>query len=161
MGIQDDSEFGLGNALDIKTSIVLIVITFLATQSAELLKVSRSGFWHIFPIASAVCLCCAAVFSVAELIPKNYSLRMAPDEFFRWAAERRDSHRKSFEPDPDLSAAREIRDIQVKRLIERYEINSAINNRKSRWLKLSFYFTASALALNLISVLRIAMAHSV
>jgi hypothetical protein len=38
MKSQDDLEYSLGDTLDVKTSIVLVAITFLAAQSAVLLS---------------------------------------------------------------------------------------------------------------------------
>jgi hypothetical protein len=82
---QDEREFALGDTLDIKTSIALVIITFLATQSAEFLKASASApRWHIIQQMSVACLVIAGLLALIELIPRNYRLRMNPATFLEW-----------------------------------------------------------------------------
>lgn len=56
---QDELEFELGDTLDIKTSIVLVVIVFLAAQSGAFLAQSMPRHWHCIQMLSAACLVAA------------------------------------------------------------------------------------------------------
>jgi hypothetical protein len=58
---QDDRELALGDTFDIKTSIALVIITFLATQTANFLKMPLSPCWHLVQILSVVSLVAAGV----------------------------------------------------------------------------------------------------
>src|SRR5690348_4795153 len=80
---QDDLEFELGDTLDVKTSIALVLITFLATQSADFLRHNPplSSFWHVVQVVSAAALIAAGVLAIAELKPRGYIARTEPAEF--------------------------------------------------------------------------------
>ncbi len=68
---QDEREFALGDTLDIKTSIALVIITFLATQSAEFLKTTLSPYWHIIQRVSVGCIVIAGVESQAAVLLRS------------------------------------------------------------------------------------------
>jgi hypothetical protein len=146
---QDEREFALGDTLDIKTSIALVVITFLATQSADFLKTPLSSFWHVIQRLSVVCIIIAGVLALIELIPRGYKLRMAPDKFLEWINQTVEFYESQGKTDPESSTAKRISIVEIEKLKDRFKANSAINEVKSSLMAGSFYFTMVAVALNL------------
>ncbi len=146
---QDDREVDLGDTFDIKTSIALVIITFLATQSAEFLKTPLSVCWHSVQRLSVACIVVAGVLALLELIPRNYRLRMTPDEFLKWVDQTKTFYQENGATDPEGSTLERIRSIEIEKLKARFTANSAVNAWKSRLMAWSFYFTMAAVALNL------------
>ncbi|MGH9574403.1 MAG: hypothetical protein ACRD40_12865, partial [Candidatus Acidiferrales bacterium] len=64
----------LGDSLDIKANIWLVVITFLATQTAYFLSKELHGYVFWGQVASASLLVIAGLLSLWELRPRNYIL---------------------------------------------------------------------------------------
>ncbi len=151
---QDDFEVGLGDTLDIKTSIALVVIIFLATQSAEFLK---SPFiplhWRSAQFGSAICLILAGVLALWELWPREYAFRLGSTEFLNFVEERKAFHREEGEMKPEDKVIEYLRDKDVQRAKDRFANNSRINSTKLFTMRWSFYFTTVALALNLATLL--------
>jgi len=154
---QDEREFALGDTLDIKTSIALVIITFLATQSAEFLKGPLSPSWHTIQRFSVACIVIAGVLALLELIPRGYMLRMAPDKFLEWVNETRDFYRSNSATDPDSSTAERINAVEIEKFKDRFKVNSAINQTKTSLMAWSFYFTMAAVGLNLATLLRLTL----
>jgi len=155
---QDDFEFQLGDTLDIKTSIVLVVITFLATQSADFLKGTPilSPFWSRAQILSILCLIIAGMLALYELLPKKYMVRMPPDQFLKWVEDLSDFYKEEADPIAKIDSA--INDVEIERIKARFAQNSSINALKSRLLVGSFYFSLTALVINLFTLLSVSLA---
>jgi len=154
---QDEREFALGDTLDIKTSIALVIITFLATQSGDFLKRPLSAPWHILQIISVVCIVVAGLLALLELIPRNYILRMQSDQFLEWAEQTRRFYAEQGEKDPEGKAIERISDVEVQRLTDRFKQNMTINEGKSKLMSASFYFTFAAICLNLATLVAITL----
>jgi hypothetical protein len=152
---QDEREFALGDTLDIKTSIALVIITFLATQSAEFLKGALSPRWHTVQKISVVCIVIAGMLALLELIPRGYKLRMSPHKFLEWINQTREFYRTEGATDPDASTAERISAVETKKLTDRFTVNSAINETKAFLMAWAFYFTVAAVGLNLATLLRL------
>jgi hypothetical protein len=150
MRSQDESEFELGDTLDVKSSIALIVIIFLAGQSAEFLQKSPplSPFWHIVQVVSVVATVIAGVLCLIELRPRKYKAPMPPGDFLGWA---NDIERFYTEKaaDPQGSALEYMSQTEREKIKTRFSINSEINREKANLIEWAFYFTAGALLLNL------------
>src|ERR1700685_775000 len=71
---KEDLSLRIGDALDVKASIGLAVILFLATQSAYLLDKGLPRIGITFQIFSIGATALAAVFSLLELWPRVYVL---------------------------------------------------------------------------------------
>jgi hypothetical protein len=152
---QDEREFALGDTLDIKTSIALVIITFLATQSAEFLKTALPPCWHTIQSISVVCIVLAGVLALLELIPRGYRLRMKPHEFLEWIKKTRDFYLSEGATDPDSSTIQRINAVEVEKLTDRFTANSAINETKALLMAWAFYFTMAAVGLNLATLVKI------
>ncbi len=72
LSVKDDLSFKLGDTLDVKASIGMVVITFLGTQTAYLLDKHVSGISHTLQAGSVIALLVATVASIVELWPRNY-----------------------------------------------------------------------------------------
>lgn len=153
---QDETELALGDTLDVKASIALVVIIFLATQSADFLKSSPplSPAWHHVQVWSVFCLIAAGVCAFFELLPRQYEMRMSPAEFIGWVNKLADFYKG--DPDAESKISQDITDTEIKKIEKRFSANSAINARKSLLLDWCFRFTAAALAFNLATLLRLA-----
>jgi hypothetical protein len=152
---QDEREQALGDTFDIKTSIALVVITFLATQSESLLKATeRLGCWHTVQRISVVFLAIAGTLAIIELIPRNYRFRMPLDKYVSWADGVLASY-KNPEVDvtnPEEEALAYIEREEIKKAKDRFLANRAINDRKSWYMHWSFWATVAALITNLLTL---------
>jgi uncharacterized protein (DUF983 family) len=150
---QDDLEFSLGDALDVKSSIFLVVITFLAIQSAAFLSsvVALSAFWHWAQILSVALLVCGGLLALLELIPRNYKARMATDEFLDWVSNL-ERHYKD-EPQSESIVLAKIQNVEMERVRLRFIKNRKINSLKSTLNGWCFRCTMGSLALNLLTLL--------
>ena len=82
---QDDFEVKLGDTLDIKTSIAVVILVFLATQSAGFLALASIPLhWRNIQIVSAICIGIAGILAVYELLPRKYNVRPDSVEFVAW-----------------------------------------------------------------------------
>lgn len=156
---QDEREVDLGDTFDIKTSIALVILIFLAAQSADFLKMPLSYWWHTIQQLSVVCLVVGGVLALLELIPRNYRLRMPPDAFLTWADEVKASYEKSDAPDPESGAIAHIRDVEIKKLKDRFAANSSVNATKSWLVNWSFWATLMAVILNLLTLANVSFGH--
>lgn len=152
---QDQLEFQLGDTLDIKTSIVLVVITFLAAQSTDFLRATPalSPFWHYMQVLSVLCLIMAAGMALYELFPREYTVRMAPAEFLEWVRKLSVFYKDDIDAESKIVDA--IGDAELEKIKTRFARNSAINAAKSKLLEWSFYFMLVTLVLNLFTLFRL------
>jgi hypothetical protein len=145
---QDDLEFKLGDTLDVKTSIALVLVVFLATQSASFLALAMPRHWHNFQIASVGLLVIAGFLAIVALWPRKYKLRLKSSEFLGWVKEV-----DEFYGGDKASAVKFIQSKQIEKVEKRFSINSLINERKSNAMTASFYFTMGAFILNIATLL--------
>ena len=146
---QDELEFELGDTLDIKMSIVLVVIVFLADQSRKFLEAPMPVHWHVVQSFAVVVLILSGVLSLWELIPREYKTRMGHDEFLSWVEQLRTFYNHEGVANPETKIAEIIRVKDAQRTRERIVANKAINARKSSAMAWAFYSVMVAVALNL------------
>lgn len=73
---KDDLAFKLGETLDVKASIGLVVITFLGTQTAYLLDKHVTGVFHALQDVLVIFLVIATIMSIVELWPRDYIMML-------------------------------------------------------------------------------------
>jgi hypothetical protein len=149
---QNDVEYVLGDTLDVKTSIALVVIIFLATQSGALLAMKSPLHWHNTQIGAIVCLIIAGVLAVYELFPRTYKVGFSPDELKAWVD---DTHRAYALDDESNAYANTVESIEagsVLSLEKRFLHNRAINSHKSNVVTAIFAFTMASLLANLVTL---------
>jgi hypothetical protein len=149
---QDELEFELGDTLDIKMSIVLVVIVFLADQSRKFLESPMPLHWENFQRVSVFALIVAGGLSLWELFPREYKTRMGQDEFLGWVEQLKAFYDHEGVANPDAKIVELIRIKDAERTSERIAANKSINARKSRAMEWSFYSVMIAVALNLITL---------
>ncbi|HET7213626.1 MAG TPA: hypothetical protein VFL79_08560 [Terriglobia bacterium] len=156
---QDDLEFGLGDTLDVKTSIAVVAITFLATQSAGFLdsKPALPPWLHFAQFFSILFLAVAGVLALGELWPRKYAARTAPGEFQSWVE--RLSTFYNGDPDSASKVITEIARQEIQKSTKRFEHNSKVNTQKFWFLEWCFRLTLFALMLNLLTLVVLAFGH--
>ena len=153
---KEDLSLRLGDALDVKASIGLALLIFLATQSAYFFDkgIARYAYW--MQVASVVCIVAAAIFAICELWPRTYIL---PEPESNIITERIEQLRQFFLAHPnehadiEASIASALISDQMKWAKERIADNQKKNWRKSDCLNWSFWLTIPAIALNLATLL--------
>lgn len=148
---QDQLEFELGDTIDIKTSIVLVIIIFLATQIGGFFASSSMPLhWRILQIISAVSLTAAGMSCLFELWPKNYKARTDSADFVEWVERTAKYYRAA---SLDSKVAEEIRTKEFEKAKDRVANNSFVNAFKLKAMHWAFRFTALSLFLNLTTLL--------
>src|SRR3989442_83906 len=71
---KEDLALRLSDALDVKASIGLAVILFLATQTAYFLEKGLPRLGVAMQVVSITCIVLAAIFALLELWPRMYIL---------------------------------------------------------------------------------------
>jgi len=84
---RDRFELELGDAFDVKASIVLLILTFLGTLAATMLMAdSLTRTARLAQIPVVACVVISGVFCVACLWPKDYLLDDLPETYSAWLA---------------------------------------------------------------------------
>lgn len=149
---QEDLEFSLGDTLDVKASILLVVVTFLATQSSEFLNRATilAAHWRYAQMFSIGFLIAAGFLALLELRLRKYPARMEPKKFLGWLAEVRDFY--ATEADPEARIIAWVYTKEIEKSQNRFEQSNVINTRKASMLKWCFRFTLGALGVNLLTL---------
>jgi hypothetical protein len=152
----DDSERSLGDVLDVKASVALVAVTFLAGVSAQLITMQGlTPLWSKIQlpvqIVALLLLSVAGALIITELWPSDYAALPTPKEDADWI-ERLNAAGKN---------ATEVLDTVLKRklsvAIEGVDHNKKINDRKSSLLYWTFKLLAGALTLVLGNLLCVAV----
>lgn len=141
---RDRQEFSLGDTLDIKTGLVLAALTFLALQSAELIRSGLPLMQKIVQYASVSSLVLGGIFAAWELLPANYDREATPDKYVDWLETERQKN-------PDL-VAQTLMNGRLKRAMERVTGNLAVNKRKSRFMVASFVCALVSFGANVLTL---------
>ncbi len=149
---KEDLSLRIGDALDVKASIGLAIILFLATQTALFLEkgLPRIGVW--MQGTSILFIILAAYFAIYELWPREYTL---PKPESSDISDRIKELRQHFEAHADGSTDVEHNVADALLEDEIYWAKKRIaDNQKKNWLKSdslnwSFWLTIPAIALNI------------
>jgi hypothetical protein len=150
---QDEFEFKLGDTLDIKMSIFLVAIVFLATQSGVFLALKMPLHWHITQICSLAALVVSLALALWELKPRTYDVRMGNEDLLEWVEKLRAFYDHEGVPDPDARVIEQIQVRDIQRARERIAVNRRINEIKSRFTEWCFYSTMVAAILNAVTLI--------
>lgn len=152
---KDQLVFGLSDTLDTKASIALVVITFLATQTGWFIAETRvTGILLGLQVCSAWILAVAGALALLTLWPRVYQTEAA-EEFDEWV-EQLTVH---FQSDPDAAekVAFEVAYGEIGLLKNRIARNGALNEAKGWYLEGSFWTSSAAFAINLLTVIALAI----
>jgi hypothetical protein len=148
---RDRLELSLGDALDVKGSIVLVVITFLATLSGSLLESPGLGrYGRLGQLISIVALAVGGVLAVVSVWPRNYYFPDLPQKYERWIADLKAYYAQ--QPNQDSLVESTVTEGIVVQAMDRVTRNHKINGSKSRYLQWSFWFTLGSLAIDLVTL---------
>jgi len=148
---KEDLSLRLGDALDVKASIGLAIILFLATQSAYLLDKGLPRIGVAMQIFSIVCVVLAALFALFELWPRVYVLPEPESPIISQRIEELTAHYSAY-PDLETNVATALMRDQIQWAANRIADNQKKNHRKSALLEWSFWFTGAAVVINLLTV---------
>jgi len=138
-------EFALADTLDVKTSIVLAIVVFLATQSDSFFHAGLLPHIIMLQYVSIGAQVVAGLCAVFALRPRKYGAEREITGYDKWIDTIRDNHSE----DAEGTALRVIIEKRANRAKQRAERYVARNEEKARLLGLAFYFTAGATILNL------------
>jgi hypothetical protein len=144
---KDDLANRLGDTLDVKMSIGLVLITFLSTQTAFFLDKYRSGFPHNIQIISGCVLAAAIVAAFIELWPRTYLMPYPESSGIARAIELNEFYSQHENVRAETMVA-EFTKNEIGWSEIRILTNGRNNNKKSFWLRVSLSLTAIAIILN-------------
>ncbi len=148
---KEDLSLRLGDALDVKASIGLAIILFLATQSAYLLDKGLPRLLVVVQLVSIVCVVLAALFALFELWPRVYVLPEPESPIISQRIDQLTSHYSAY-PDLDTNVANALLHDEMQWAANRIADNQKKNRHKSTLLEWSFWFTFIAVVVNLLTV---------
>ena len=135
------------DTLDVKTGLILVILIFLAGQSAEFVKSSATCFGRHAQYLSIAFLILGGIFAVLELWPRTFFEEAEPQEYEERLALLRTYYLD--EPNPGEYALTRALEERLEATHKRIRRNIAINDKKSNLLNWSFYCAAVSLAANL------------
>ncbi len=152
---KEDLSLRLGDALDVKASIGLALLLFLATQSAYFFDKGLSYWGHYMQIASVLCISAAIALAICELWPRKFMLPEPESAVVNRRIEQLRQHFKNFpveHPDVEASVKNSLIEDELRWTRDRIVDNQKTNKRKSDYLNWSFWLTIPAIAMNLLTV---------
>jgi hypothetical protein len=150
---KEDLSLRLGDALDVKASIHLAILIFLATQTAYFFDKSLPRLAVNMQLFSLVCEIAAIVFALLELRPIKYILPepesvVITDRIDELTQFYRGMHSETVEHDVAWAITRD----QIAWTKKRITNNQKLNRLKSGFLEASFWFTLGAVVLNVLTL---------
>jgi hypothetical protein len=142
----------LGDVLDMKANIWLVVITFLAAQTAYFLTKDLTPLEHRGQILSAILFVIAGMLTLVELCPRTYMIYSPSNGALeeRIAELQKDNGNSE---DSGHRVAVQIMNEYTGWAKERIATNQHINRQKSKLLNWSFWLTAAGTAINFLTLL--------
>jgi hypothetical protein len=147
---RDRFELELGDAFDVKASIVLLILTFLGTISATMLTADRlpaAPKLAQIPVIALVVI--SGMFCVACLWPKDYLFDDLPEAYANWQGDLGESDSERLEA---------VTALTMELANGRITHNHALNKTKAWSLNGAFWFMALALFAELGALAYIAFA---
>lgn len=149
---KEDLSLRLGDALDVKASIGLAVILFIATQSAYFLDKGLPPLGVAMQLFSVFCIVIAAISALLELWPRTYILPEPESDYIPKRIEELKEHYSPY-PDVESNVANAFLSDEIQWAKNRITDSQRKNRSKSLRLEISFWSTGAAVILNLLTVL--------
>jgi hypothetical protein len=150
LNAKDELTYQFGDTLDVKVSIVLVVVTFLAGQSIDLLaKGNLTCLGKVTQIIAAISLALAGILVWGGLGQGTYEVEAA-EKLPEWRAELEEFYRG--DPDASAKVLASLRKGIIDRTMERISANNARNKSRSSLLFWSYIFTTLSLGINLLTL---------
>jgi ABC-type transport system involved in cytochrome bd biosynthesis fused ATPase/permease subunit len=152
----DDLYYSLGDVLDVKASVILVVVTFLGTLTGGILSLNylpKLIKWG--EALTVVDLCVIGVLTIASLWVKTFRVPQDPQLLMNWALDLEETFKWC--ANSSELVLEEFQKERTSKLMERIRINKDLARRKVGLVKWAFRFTALAVVLSLASLLWLAM----
>ncbi|HXT69558.1 MAG TPA: hypothetical protein VN700_07375 [Vicinamibacterales bacterium] len=136
----DEAAYGLGDTIDTKAGLALVVVVFLAEQTGSFLM-ARSSLTHDGLVAqwgAAFALALAGTCCIAAMWPRDFAAEDATD-WDEWMQRLRHNH-----PGDDAAVSRAFFEGRVKSVKERIRDNRAICREKANLTHAAFWLSAVA-----------------
>jgi hypothetical protein len=131
------------DTLDVKASILLVVVTFLAGQSADLLSKHPHGWIHWEQMTSIVLQVIAGVLLALQLRIRTYSAETS-EKYPQWRDELSQHYRGS-----ETSILDQMKRVIIEAYTTRLSEANRYNDRKASLVNKTFWITLLSLACNL------------
>ncbi len=148
---KEDLSLRLGDALDMKASISLAAIIFLATQTAYLFDKGLARYGYYLQVVSIVCIVFAAIYALLELWPIEYGLPQPESLIVTKRIKELTDHYGAY-PNVEENVVKSFMEDEMAWAQNRIADNQNKNRRKSDLLARSFWFMGVAVILNLLTV---------
>jgi hypothetical protein len=154
---RDRFELSLGDAIDVKASIALVLITFLGTVSGTLVESTSLGHWgRIAQVASIAAVIVAGALVTLSVWPRNYLAADIPQKYTAWVKSL--EHLLENEPDKEIQLNELIQEGLDDAALARIEVNHRINSTKSNLLSWAFWFILVSLIVDSAALASIGLA---
>lgn len=145
---RDRLEFSLCDSTDVKASVILLLITFLAGLAASLLAEKELNVLIRFgQEVVIVLLAVSMLFAVLCLKPRDYSTEKRPQEYEGWLSKLREYY--AGKPDADAKVLNQFRQGSIAKTMARIKENYGVNRTKLKYLRCSFWVFVAALGFEL------------
>lgn len=154
----DEIKYQVGDVLDVKASIILVAVTFLATLSGEILAVSDlPAAIKIIQVVAVVAVSVGGISTLWALWPRKFDIPPRPDESSAYAEELEEHFRGKLDSD-ELIVKQFTQTVMTLRL-ERIAANDKLASSKTKLNKCAFYSIGVAVFAELASLLWLAICH--
>ena len=149
--VKDALLFGLADTLDMKASVSLVVITFLATQTGGFLLVVDSLDWvRTLQTIVACSLAFAGICAILALWPRDFFIETA-EELDSWMVQLNEYYRDM--PDAASKVEAALAHGRIKRAKQRIKTNSETDARKGSLVNWAYRLAGIALMFNIITLI--------
>jgi hypothetical protein len=152
LNTKDDLVFKLGDTLDVKLSIVLVVITVVGAQTAYFFTKPVVGIQHTLQVCSVVFLVLATIAAIAGLWPRHYWM-IEPEGLVENRIKELEAYYKENGEEVERHLPQQLELDQIGWAKTRIADNRSINNRKAWRLDAAFYATSCAIACNILTLI--------
>jgi hypothetical protein len=154
----DEAIVDLGDALDVKASIVLVLATLLGAISGPILALHDLPAWVKVAQAIAVAaLGFTVICALAALWPSQFALPSHVEAWEGYITESAADHKE--DPDGLAQIKTELRESRVRVVKRRIADNQRITKRKGLFNKFAFYTSAVAILMDVATMMWLARTH--
>jgi hypothetical protein len=145
-----EREFAFCDTLDVKTSIVVAIIVFLASQSDRFLRANAGRLVLDLQYISVVSLILSGIAAIVALWPRNYENEASPSEYSGWFDDLTAFYANT--ENPEAAILDQINEGRAMRAAERAEKLIVLNKTKSTLMFVAFVGVGLSLAINLLTL---------
>jgi hypothetical protein len=154
----DDLNYQVGDVLDVKASIILVVVTFLGTLSGEFLSITDLPTTiKIIQIVAVVMVSAAGILTLFALWPRQFDIPQKPEEVSEYV-NALEAHFKG-KPSNDSLVWEEFCKQRMDSILARIATNKELADSKARFNQWAFYALVMGILAQLTTLLWLAFSH--